>query len=121
MRISDWSSDVCSSDLPVDLIVGWMVLEHLHQPLAVLRKLRRWIQPDGWLVLSVPDAGSLEFRVFGDRWYALQLPTHLHHFSPETLANMMTAAGWTADRDRKRTRLNSSHSCASRMPSSDWT
>src|SRR3546814_19345766 len=76
MRISDWSSDVCSSDLPVDLIVGWMVLEHLHQPLAVLRKLRRWIQPDGWLVLSVPDAGSLEFRVFGDRWYALQLPTH---------------------------------------------
>src|SRR3546814_7727601 len=67
--------------LPVDLIVGWMVLEHLHQPLAVLRKLRRWIQPDGWLVLSVPDAGSLEFRVFGDRWYA----------------------------DRKSTRLNSSH------------
>src|SRR3546814_5957412 len=23
MRISDWSSDVCSSDLPVDLIAGW--------------------------------------------------------------------------------------------------
>src|SRR3546814_3023143 len=81
--------------LPFDLIVGWMVLEHLHQPLDVLQKLRSWVRPDGWLVLSVPDAGGLEFRLFGDRWYALQLPTHLHHFSPET--------------DRKSTRLNSSH------------
>src|SRR3546814_5853103 len=56
--------------LPFDLIVGWMVLEHLHQPLDVLQKLRSWVRPDGWLVLSVPDAGGLEFRLFGDRWYA---------------------------------------------------
>src|SRR3546814_5505292 len=48
--------------LPFDLIVGWMVLEHLHQPLDVLQKLRSWVRPDGWLVLSVPDAGGLEFR-----------------------------------------------------------
>src|SRR3546814_4428524 len=46
--------------LPFDLIVGWMVLEHLHQPLDVLQKLRSWVRPDGWLVLSVPDAGGLE-------------------------------------------------------------
>src|SRR3546814_6395605 len=75
-----------------------MVLEHLHQPLDVLQKLRSWVRPDGWLVLSVPDAGGLEFRLFGDRWYALQLPTHLHHFSPETLTRMLTAAGWAVDR-----------------------
>src|SRR3546814_12189681 len=75
-----------------------MVLEHLHQPLDVLQKLGSWVRPDGWLVLSVPDAGGLEFRLFGDRWYALQLPTHLHHFSPETLTRMLPAAGWAVDR-----------------------
>src|SRR3546814_15069628 len=75
-----------------------MVLEHLHQPLDVLQKLRSWVRPDGWLVLSVPDAGGLEFRLFGDRWYALQLPTHLHHIPPETLPPMMTAAGLAVDR-----------------------
>src|SRR3546814_6900979 len=75
-----------------------MVLEHLRRPLDVLQKLRSWVRPDGWLVLSVPDAGGLEFRVFGDRWYAFQLPTHLHHFSPETLTRMLTAAGCAVDR-----------------------
>src|SRR3546814_19485724 len=85
---------------PFDLIVGWMVLEHLHQPLDVLQKLRSWVRPDGWIVLSVPDAGGLEVRLCGDRWDALQLPTHLHHFSPENLTRRLTAAGGAGDRRR---------------------
>src|SRR3546814_7293006 len=102
--------------LPFDLIVGWMVLEHLHQPLDVLQKLRSWVRPDGWLVLSVPYAGGLELRLFGDLWYALQLPTHLHPFSPVTLTRMLTPPGWAVDltlwpgsaqTDRNSTRLNS--------------
>ena len=81
-------------DEPFDLIVGWMVLEHLHDPIGGLRKLREWARPGAWLVLSVPNAGSLEFRVFKDKWYALQLPTHLHHFTPGTLRRVLSAAGW---------------------------
>jgi SAM-dependent methyltransferase len=85
-------------DEPFDLIVGWMVLEHLHDPIGGLRKLRAWARPGAWLVLSVPNAGSLEFRVFKDRWYALQLPTHLHHFSPATLAKVLSAGGWRMEK-----------------------
>jgi SAM-dependent methyltransferase len=85
-------------ELPFDLIVGWMVLEHLHEPLPVLRKLSRWVREEGWLVLSVPDAGSLEFKLFKDRWYALQLPTHLHHFSQGSLTRMLAEGGWTVER-----------------------
>lgn len=77
-----------------DLIVGWMVLEHLYDPVAGLRMLREWAKPGAWLVLSVPNAGSLEFRLFKDRWYALQLPTHIHHFTPETLKEILQAGGW---------------------------
>lgn len=79
---------------PYDLIVGWMVLEHLHNPVAALRQLRRRLKPGGWLVLSLPDAGALEFRIFKDAWYALQLPTHLFHFTPETLAMVLERGGW---------------------------
>jgi SAM-dependent methyltransferase len=85
-------------EAPYDVIVGWMVLEHLHEPLAVLKKLRRWVREDGWLLLSVPDAGSLEFSLFGERWYALQLPTHLHHFTPATLDSLLAQAGWSVER-----------------------
>jgi 2-polyprenyl-3-methyl-5-hydroxy-6-metoxy-1,4-benzoquinol methylase len=79
---------------PFDLIVGWMVLEHLHDPLSGLRKLRECAKADTWLVLSVPNAGSVEFCVFKQYWYALQLPTHLHHFTPRTLENLLERAGW---------------------------
>ena len=80
---------------PFDLIVGWMVLEHLHDPIDSLRKLKEWSQPDAWLALSVPNAASLEFKLFKEHWYALQLPTHLHHFTPESLAKVLNAGGWT--------------------------
>lgn len=81
-------------DEPFDLIVGWMVLEHLHDPIGGLRKLRACARPDTWLVLSVPNAASLEFRVFKQRWYALQVPTHLYHFTPATLRHVLGEAGW---------------------------
>lgn len=77
-----------------DLLVGWMVLEHLHDPVLGLKKLREWAKPDAWLVLSVPNANSLEFRFFKDKWYALQVPTHLHHFTPETVKKLLEATGW---------------------------
>ncbi|GAB4274025.1 MAG: hypothetical protein Kow0065_22590 [Methylomicrobium sp.] len=81
-----------------DLIVGWMVLEHLHDPAGGLKKLREWAKPDAWLVLSVPNAASLEFRLFKHRWYALQLPTHLYHFTPQSLGRMLEASGWKLEK-----------------------
>ena len=77
-----------------DLVVGWMVLEHLHDPIGCLKKLSEWTKSGAWLVLSVPNATSLEFRVFKDRWYALQLPTHLCHFTPATLDKVLHVGGW---------------------------
>ncbi len=79
---------------PYDLIVGWMVLEHLHDPVACLKKLRAWAKPGAWLVLSIPNAASLEFKVFKSRWYALQLPDHLYHFTPITAERILRAGGW---------------------------
>ncbi|HUW29073.1 MAG TPA: class I SAM-dependent methyltransferase [Sulfuriferula sp.] len=85
-------------DESFDLIVGWMVLEHLHDPIAGLQKLREWAKPGAWLVLSVPNAKSLEFRLFKEKWYALQVPTHLHHFTPETIRRVLQAGGWTLEK-----------------------
>lgn len=85
-------------DKPFDLIVGWMVLEHLHDPVGGLTKLREWAKPGAWLVLSIPNAGSLEFRFFRDKWYALHLPAHCYHFTPATLEKILSAAGWKLEK-----------------------
>jgi SAM-dependent methyltransferase len=83
---------------PFDLVVGWMVLEHLHEPVLALERLRRWTRPGGWLVVSVPDPGAWEFRVFRDAWYALQVPTHLTLPSVPTLTRMLERTGWRLER-----------------------
>lgn len=81
-----------------DLVVGWMVLEHLHDPVGALRKLALWSKPGARLAVSVPDSGALEFRLFGPRWYALQLPTHLYHYDRRTIHSLLDAGGWKVTR-----------------------
>ena len=82
----------------VDLIVGLHVLEHLHNPLLVLKKMAQWVNKDGYLVLSTPNAASFEFKLFKSRWYALHLPNHLYHFTPKTAKKLLAAAGWKIEK-----------------------
>jgi 2-polyprenyl-3-methyl-5-hydroxy-6-metoxy-1,4-benzoquinol methylase len=79
---------------PVDLVVGWMVLEHLHDPIQTLRRLHDWTRPGGWLAISVPNAASLEFGIFKDAWYALQVPPHLFLYTPKTIKEILERGGW---------------------------
>lgn len=81
-------------DAPYDLSVGWMVVEHLHDPVASLRKVGSWTRPGGWIAVSVPNAQSWEFTRFGTYWYALDLPRHLYHFTPTTITMLLAEAGW---------------------------
>lgn len=78
-----------------DLIATLMVLEHLHDPLEDARKLHDWLRPGGYLMGSVPNCASWEFRFFGPDWYALQVPTHLFHFTPAKLRHLLEEAGFS--------------------------
>jgi predicted SAM-dependent methyltransferase len=78
-----------------DLVVAVMVLEHLHEPLDDLGKIHSWLRPGGFLTGSVPNCASWEFRFFGADWYALQVPTHLLHYTPSSLTRVLKAAGFS--------------------------
>jgi SAM-dependent methyltransferase len=81
-----------------DLAVGWMVVEHLHHPVDALRNLSHAVRSGGWLAVSLPNAACAQFRIFRSRWYGLQLPTHLFHYTPRSLNRVMSAAGWSMQR-----------------------
>lgn len=89
-----------------DLVVGWMVLEHLHDPVKALRKLRSWTRPGGWLAVSTPNAAAKEFAAFKDAWLGLHLPNHLYHYTPETLSRLLEKGGWTMKRVFHQRQLN---------------
>lgn len=77
-----------------DLVTLWHVLEHVPDPMDTLRQVRRLLKPDGVLLLEVPNFGCLEARWLGPHWFALDVPRHYWHFTPETLRNAGTRAGF---------------------------
>jgi hypothetical protein len=56
------------------------------------------VKSTGLLAFSVPNAASIDFRLFGGAGYTLHLPAHLFHFTPTTVGRMLHVAGWEVDR-----------------------
>lgn len=78
-----------------DVITMWQSLEHVHQPLMVLRAANRLLTEQGQLIVAVPNIASLAFRWFRASWQGLELPRHLTHFTPATLEDMLHRAGFS--------------------------
>jgi SAM-dependent methyltransferase len=79
-------------------VVFWHSLEHLRSPGRALSHAAALLSPGGTLVVAVPNAASLQARVFGDRWLALDLPRHLVHLNPPALLSKIEALGLRVER-----------------------
>jgi SAM-dependent methyltransferase len=77
-----------------DVVLLRMVLEHVRDPRRTLAEARRILRPGGRIIVSVPNAGSIETRFFGPYWFAWDLPRHLSHFTPGSLTAMLREAGF---------------------------
>jgi len=71
------------------------VLEHLEDPEAVLVQVRRLLKPTGKFLLSVPNFSSWEARLAKDKWFHLDVPRHIIHFTEEQLMKHIKKAGLT--------------------------
>lgn len=79
-------------------IVFWHSLEHLRQPRRAVEHAAELLKDDGLLVVAVPNSGSLQARLFGDRWLALDLPRHLVHLTAPALVEGIEASGLKVER-----------------------
>ncbi len=79
-------------------IVFWHALEHLVAPGADLDRAIGLLAPGGVLVVAVPNAASLQARIFGDRWLALDLPRHLTHIPAGALIGRLREGGLQVER-----------------------
>ncbi len=66
-----------------------MVLEHIHQPDELIKRVTRWLKPGGELLFSIPYFEGLEFSLFRKFCYGLQLPTHLYFFNRTHLKRLL--------------------------------
>ncbi len=77
-----------------DLVVAWMVVEHLHDPGAVLQQMNNLLKPGGTLMISVPNIDCWELRAFGKYNFILNEPTHLQHFSVASIRRLLVSSGF---------------------------
>ena len=76
-----------------DLILLFNVLEHIDDPLTLLKECANRLAPNGRLIIVVPNFSSWQARVAGPKWFHLDVPRHLIHFTPETLQATLGRAG----------------------------
>ena len=74
-------------------VVFWHTLEHLREPGRALRHAAGILAPGGALFVALPNADSLQARLFGERWLALDMPRHLLHLPAGALAEGVERAG----------------------------
>lgn len=79
------NTDIDSLD-SVDLIILSHTLEHIPDPLQLLKQLRSKLKPNGNLICLVPNSGVV--------WSDVTVFEHIHHFTPSSLINLFTLAGF---------------------------
>jgi len=81
-----------------DAVVMWHVLEHMTDPQSTVAQVARLLRPGGIFLCAVPNFGSAEARFARDKWFHLDVPRHLNHFTVPTLRALLTAHGLSVER-----------------------
>lgn len=88
------------ADGSFDLVTLFHVMEHVTDPRSVLAEVRRLLRPAGRLVLQVPNIESWQFRLFGVRWYGLDVPRHVINYSNQAMQRLLAESGFKVRRTR---------------------
>jgi SAM-dependent methyltransferase len=83
-----------------DIVTLFHVMEHVTNPRSVLAEVARVLKPDGVVVLQVPNIESWQFKMFGARWYGLDIPRHVIDYSRNSMVRLLKDSGFTPERIR---------------------
>lgn len=77
-----------------DAITMSHLIEHVPDPVALLKECHRILKPGGALVVITPNCQSLGHHIYKRNWRGLEPPRHLHIFSLQSLAALARTAGF---------------------------
>ena len=86
-RLHDWPQTF-------DALLCSHVIEHVHDPRAMVEAMHAALRRNGMLFLSTPNVQSDVHRFFGRYWRGLEAPRHLSIFSETALVDLLEKVGF---------------------------
>ncbi|MDA3876985.1 MAG: class I SAM-dependent methyltransferase [Halothiobacillus sp.] len=83
-----------------DVITLNHVIEHVHDPVKVLKVCHALLKPGGQLWLATPNIDSFGHARFQKNWRGLETPRHLVLFNKQSLCQAIISAGFAAPHDQ---------------------
>ena len=80
--------------LSFDVVLCSHVIEHVHDPIVLLKARHAALRPGGVLLLSTPNVKSDVHGRFGRYWRGLEAPRHLTLFDESSLSSLMRQVGF---------------------------
>ena len=75
-----------------DVITLWHVLEHVENLKSTIKVLKSLLQPEGRIVVAVPNYKSYDAAFYKEHWAAYDVPRHLWHFSQKSIHKLFLEA-----------------------------
>ena len=77
-----------------DLVILNHTLEHLDDPLGILKKVYGLLKKDGIIFVDVPNAGGLGVKLLGEYWPYRLPEEHKWQFTKQSLSKLFKKAGF---------------------------
>jgi len=90
------STDFDMSDR-FDVIFANNLFEHMHAPHDFLLKIKRFLRPDGLLILGVPTIPKIVSLIRLRKFRGAMAVSHINFFTRQTLIHTVLRAGWKID------------------------
>ena len=84
-------------DKELDVVTMWHVMEHIQEPDRMWDELHRILGDKGIAIIAVPNSASYDALKYKEYWAAYDVPRHLWHFTPSTIAQWGEKHGFVLD------------------------
>ncbi|MFX0136858.1 MAG: class I SAM-dependent methyltransferase [Candidatus Hodarchaeota archaeon] len=71
------NKEIYEMEQAFDFIMLLHSLEHMPQPLSILKEIYRLLKPNQYALIRIPVASSFAWRKYGVKWVQLDAPRHL--------------------------------------------